>query len=89
MMKIKRVLSAFLALVLTVGLSVPAFAADKNELNKAINTTAAYLQKTVKEPQISSIGGEWTVIGLARSRADVPVDYFENYYETVVETVKD
>ena len=89
MMKIKRVLSAFLALVLTVGLSVPVFAADKNELNKAINTTAAYLQKTVKEPQISSIGGEWTVIGLARSRADVPVDYFENYYETVVETVKD
>ena len=87
MRKMKRGLSALLALVLIFGLSVPALAADSKDLQKAIQTSAAYIQKTVAAPQVSSIGGEWAVIGLARSGADVPEKYFETYYETAVETV--
>lgn len=87
MRKMKRGLSVLLALVLTFGLSVPVLAADSKDLQKAIQTSAAYLQKTVAAPQVSSIGGEWAVIGLARSGADVPEKYFETYYETAVETV--
>jgi hypothetical protein len=38
---------------------------------------------TVKEPQAGSVGGEWAVLGLARSGCDAPDLYYENYYKTV------
>lgn len=88
MQKMKKLLSVLLVFVLIFGCSVPAFAADKNELEQKIDITAAYLQKQVKDPQISSIGGEWTIIGLARSNVDVPDTYFENYHTRVEEVVK-
>ena len=88
MKKMKRLVSAMLILVLTLSCTVSAFAADQTDLEKRINKTINYLQKTVKEPQISSVGGEWTVIGLARSGADIPDTYLEEYYETVKEEVK-
>jgi hypothetical protein len=40
------------------------------------------------EPGISSIGGEWTVVGLARSGEAVDQDYFDTYYDNVRATVK-
>ena len=88
MKKMKRLVSAMLILVLTLSCTVSAFAADQTDLEKRINQTINYLQKTVKEPQISSVGGEWTIIGLARSGADIPETYFEEYYETAKEEVK-
>lgn len=66
-----------------------AFAATESQVSSAINDTAAYVYKTVKKPEVGSIGGEWAVLGLARSGYDVPDEYYENYYETVVEYVKD
>lgn len=86
MRKVKRVLSILLALLLAVSVSVPAFAADKTELQKSIDISGAYLQKTVANPQVSSVGGEWTVIGLARSEIDVPQEYFTQYDKTVAKT---
>lgn len=88
MKKMRRIISVLLALVLVFGWMVPTFAAEKTDLEKRIDHTAAYLQKTVKEPQISSVGGEWSIIGLARSSANVPDTYFKDYYETVLEEVK-
>ena len=43
-----------------------AYAAALN-INDVIKDTANYIQKTVKNPQVGSVGGEWAVIGLARS----------------------
>lgn len=86
MRKMKRVLSILLALLLAVSVSVPAFAEDRIDLQKAIDISGAYLQKTVAAPQISSIGGEWTVIGLARSGMDVSQEYFDRYEKTAAET---
>lgn len=40
-------------------------------------------------PQVGSIGGEWLVFGLARSGADIPDEYFENYYQTAEKYIKD
>lgn len=88
MKKLKRIVSVLLMMVLLFSCAVPAFAADKTELEKRIERTASYLKKTVKEPQISSVGGEWTIIGLARSGVDIPDTYFKDYYETVKEEVK-
>ena len=43
----------------------------------------------VKAPEVGSIGGEWAVIGLARSGYSVPADYYDEYYTRVEKYVKD
>ncbi|MDR2089837.1 MAG: S-layer homology domain-containing protein [Clostridiales Family XIII bacterium] len=68
--------------------AVPAFAAGSDGLDRAIADAAAYVRKAVKAPGIGSVGGEWAVIGLARSGADVPDAYFEDYREAVEACVK-
>lgn len=84
-MKLRRCLVLFIALALSLGIMVPASAA----VSAALEDTAAYLQKTVPDPQVGSIGGEWAVLGLARSGCNVPESYFENYYKNVVSYVED
>lgn len=71
-----------------------AFGADPDpQLNAAVDQaledTAAYVYKTVKEPSVGSIGGEWAIIGLARSGYSVPDAYYENYYNAVEKLVKE
>lgn len=83
----KRGMGLFLALILALGMAFPAAAADAS-LDDAVNGSAAYMLKTVANPQVGSIGGEWAVIGLARSGYDVPQSYWDNYYATVEEYVK-
>lgn len=85
-MKIKRFFALLLTLTLLLGL-MPAWAVSESELQAAVNQSAASVLKTVKSPQVGSIGGEWAVIGLARSGYDVPQSYWEDYYHTVEETV--
>ena len=51
--------------------------------------TAALMYKTIPEPVVASIGGEWTVLSLARSGIKVPKKYYEDYYKRVEKTVKD
>lgn len=45
--------------------------------------TAEFLQQQVQDPVIASIGGDWTVFGLARSGASVPQAYYDKYYANV------
>ena len=57
-----------LALSLTTGMLTGAQAAvSKETLNDAVQDTAEYMYRTVQDPQVGSIGGEWAVLGLARS----------------------
>jgi hypothetical protein len=67
----------------------PASAADKAMLDRAVDDAAAYMLKTVKNPQVDSVGGEWAVLGLARSGYAVPDAWYEGYYKTVEKYVKD
>ena len=46
------------------------------------------MYKAVPNPQVGSIGGEWAVLGLARSGVEIPEEYYQNYYKTVEEYVK-
>lgn len=66
---------------------------DYKSGNKAvtpyIQNTAAFLQKTVTNPVISSVGGDWTVFGLARSGVKVPDSYYAKYYANVEATLKE
>ena len=64
-------------------------AMGQQALKSAVEDTAEYLYRTVKAPQVGSVGGEWAVLGLARSGYEIPPKYYEDYYNTVVEYVKD
>ena len=71
-------------LSLTTGMLTGAQAAvSKETLNEAVQDTAEYMYRTVQNPQVGSIGGEWAVLGLARSGYDVPDSYYQDYYATV------
>ena len=84
-----QIVSLMLALIMVLGLSGNAFAAVSDDaLTSAIEDTAEYMYETVKSPQVGSIGGEWAVLGLARSGYDVPEDYYQDYYATVEEYVE-
>ena len=85
----KRGLSLLLAVILMLGFCVPAVAVSKGELTSAVTESASYMLNAVKQPQVGSIGGEWAVIGLARSGHDVPQKYWDNYYAAVEDYVED
>lgn len=84
----KRGTGLLLALVLALSLTVPAGATEL-DLEDAVQGSAAYLSKTVSKPQVGSIGGEWAVLALARSGAELPQAYWDNYYAAVEKYVAD
>ena len=79
--------SVFLALAVLLGAALPVHAADSAESDAAISKTVNYLLQTVSAPRVGSIGGEWSVIGLARSGATVPQSYWDGYYAAVKTTL--
>ncbi len=86
----QKVLSLLLALLLLVGTAPAAFAAvDNATLSSAVTGTAAFIYQTTPSPQVGSIGGEWAVLGLARSGYSVPEKYYQDYYATVEKYVQD
>lgn len=85
----KRILSLLVVLVLLAGVSSPALASSgKTELTEAIEKNASYLLGAVEKPQFGSSGGEWLILGLARSGAAVPQSYFDRYCAAVEAYVK-
>lgn len=88
MKPIKKALSVLFVLLLAIGAAVQAMAVDKKILQSNVADTAAYICKTVTNPQVGSIGGEWAVLGLARSGYNVADTYYQNYYATVEAYVK-
>ena len=89
----KKLLQKGAALILTaammLSLHVTAFAAvTQGDLQKAVDESAAYMLNAVKDPQVGSIGGEWAVLGLARSGYNVPQSYYDKYLRTVESYVK-
>jgi len=82
-----RALSLLLALAAALSLCCPVSAA-KSSLQTAMEQTASFILNTVTAPEVGSVGGEWAVIGLARSGYAVPQRYWDSYYETVEQYVK-
>ena len=66
---------SFLSVFLIIILITSSVMAENYNLDTAIKETANYIQATVKEPQVGSVGGEWAIIGLARSEMDIPKEY--------------
>ena len=85
----RKILSFIIVLLLISGLKAPALAISNAELDAAVSRTAAFLLDNVPNPQVDSVGGEWVVIGLARSGVTVPAGYFENYLRNVERQLRD
>lgn len=81
MKNITRLLSALLLLALLCACGAPA--------QSPLERTAAYLQEQVKEPTVSSVGGEWAVFGLLRSGVQVPQAYLDTYAQNVEAVVRE
>lgn len=63
--------------------------APETSVEDALNKTAQYLIENIKNPDIGTFGGEWSVIGLARSDVEISQDYFEKYYNNLSEKLKE
>ena len=101
-MAARRTLAAALALALACSFSpAPSYAADEPapsfesdasaapaSYGEILVETAAYLSASVPDPGVSSIGGEWAVIGLARN-GSLPADWAAIYYTNLVRTLRD
>lgn len=84
-----RILAVVLMTLFLLQITLPAFAAvTEQQLQSAVEGSAAYIQRAVKAPQFGSIGGEWAVIGLARSGVTVQQQYWDTYYANVEQYVK-
>ncbi|MCL2224133.1 MAG: terpene cyclase/mutase family protein [Defluviitaleaceae bacterium] len=80
MQRIFKSTAIFILVCVLLSNAAPVFAACPAEnLDRAIGRTASYLQRAVWAPQVGSVGGEWTVFGLARSARRVPALYFRRY----------
>ena len=85
----QRGLSLLLALAAVICLANPVWAAGSDDaLEAALADTAQYVCAAVPEPRVGSIGGEWAVLGLARSGYAVPEGYYQSYYDAVEAYVK-
>ncbi|MCL2216862.1 MAG: terpene cyclase/mutase family protein, partial [Defluviitaleaceae bacterium] len=58
-------------------------------LDTAITRAASYILRAVPNPTMGSVGGEWAVIGLARSRQHVSGAYFRRYFNAVERHVRE
>lgn len=77
----KRIAAFLLCIVMAISVS----AATDTDI---VQNTGTYLMQNIKNPQVSAVGGEWTVISIARSEKTECEEYFDTYYLNVEEYVK-
>ncbi len=86
--KFRRIVSLALAVVLALGLCAGASAAD-SRVQTCAEETAAFLAESTAQPQPGQAGGEWLVIGLARSGLEGSNAYFSSYADAAEKYVAD
>ncbi|MBP1760547.1 MAG: hypothetical protein H6Q64_89 [Firmicutes bacterium] len=85
-----RILAAVLIMIMVFTLPVSAQNdAGRTELQTTLQSTSAWLLRYVPQPTSATVGGEWAVLGLARSDCDVPPDWYDSYYIRLLAVVQD
>ena len=56
---------------------------QKEILAETVAQTGDFLYKSVAAPTFGSVGGEWLIMGLARSGREVSGEYFETYFQNL------
>ena len=55
----------------------------EHDLNGTISAAGQYLYESVEEPTFGSVGGEWLILGLARSGLEISDEYYETYFQNL------
>lgn len=79
----KRLVSLILICTLVIAGAVPVFGHSALDISNAVTDTAKYIYSISGGAGVSDVGGEWAVLGLARSGYSVPDEYYQNYYANV------
>ena len=58
------------------------------DIASMIQNAAAYVSDMAPSPAPGAIGGEWAVLGVLRSGAQAPANYFESYKKSLAETLR-
>ena len=87
MSKFRKFVSVIISFIMILTMAVSSLAADIS-VDKSVEDTSKYVLSTVKDPTVSSIGGEWAVFGLKQSGYAVPDSYFNKYYANVEKLLK-
>ena len=56
---------------------------QKEVLADTLTKTGNFLKESVAEPTFGSVGGEWLVMGLARSGLETSDEYYETYFQNL------
>lgn len=82
-MKNKKLLVLLLALLTVFGTFTNAWAAELNRAEAVVSQTQKFLHEFIPKPEMGTLAGEWTVLSLKRSNADIPEEYYESYYKRI------
>ena len=52
-------------------------------LAETVTKTGEFLRQSVAEPTFGSVGGEWLILGLARSDLEIKDEYYETYFQNL------
>ena len=80
---------AQLATILRRFCELPKETVSGSTAQTAYDRASAYLTAAVSAPRYGSLGGEWTVLALARGGADTKTAYFTDYYAALEQTVRE
>lgn len=78
-----------LLLIFTFLFSFTGALAAPTDAARVVEEAGRALYESVTRPTVGYIGGEWAVLGLARSGLDIPREYFEGYYARAEQYVSD
>ena len=80
---------AQLAAILRRFCELPKETVSGSAAQTAYDRASAYLTAAVSAPRYGSLGGEWTVLALARGGADTETAYFTGYCAALEQTVRE
>ena len=56
---------------------------QREVLADTIDQTGEFLHSSVADPSFGSVGGEWLIMGLARSGLEISDEYYEIYFQNL------
>ena len=95
----KRIITILILITLLFQIAAPAYAntailqtkqsTKQQMVISTIQDISTVLQKNNPHPKPGITGGEWLILGLARSDMDVPNTYYDTYYKSLETIVKE
>lgn len=82
----RKILSVLLAVLILAALPVSVLAAREDAIREAFESTGDYMA-ALGEPAAGSTGGEWMVVGFARSGREVADSYYDSVVAYVTEHI--